>query len=295
MPGRIENTFAPPSLPGNPDDELPRADPPPPPNRKLELPTERREAATFLEDLGIRRTSGTIPAIADQLRGLRDDGIGSAAGGIGGGGGSIDRTARAAAHPAWRVRALVLNLLPTQPEFALADALTRLAAEDLRAGLIELQRVVRARRIIIVIDRHSRATADTWKRFAKPNGLEIVELLNRYPQAHPTILFRTLFAKRLPPDLLPSRMHRVIVDPVACWGVGRWLRTGHAMLERPIQLFLADGPSQNRDNNARLVMGRLGETVQNFCARFSIDCAPTPNHPQWHARRPRHRPRHHPH
>jgi electron transport complex protein RnfC len=60
------------------------------------------------------------------------------------------------------------------------------------------------------------------------------------------------------------------VDPVACWFLGRFLHGETSRFtERPVQLFI-----QNRSNNsssARLVMGRIGETVADFCRRFSVD------------------------
>jgi electron transport complex protein RnfC len=232
MPARLESAF-------EPDGPSPIPD-------ACALSRERREMAAFVEEIGVARCSATIPALADQLRDLGEA----------------------------RVRALILNLLPTQPEFALPSALTRLALDDLRGGLGAIQQAVNARRILIVADAHDRPTLRAWRHALRGYSgagrklWQIRPLLNRYPQAHPTVLMWSLHHKRLPVDALPSRVQRVLVDPVSCWAIGRWLRTGRPMRERPIQVFL----QQDRDAgpSARVLMGRIGETIAEFCGRFSL-------------------------
>ncbi len=56
----------------------------------------------------------------------------------------------------------------------------------------------------------------------------------------------------------------MLVDPVACWAIGLRLRTGQAFTERPVQLFLEEARA------ARLVMGRIGETIAEFCTRLEL-------------------------
>ena len=90
-------------------------------------------------------------------------------------------------------------------------------------------------------------------------------LLNRYPQAEPTILVRSLFGKKLAVGGLPTGLGYVIVDPVTCWALGRWVRSGQGFTERPVQVFAPEsGP--------RLVMGRLGEGLGDFCKRHGVGC-----------------------
>src|SRR4029077_8348567 len=55
------------------------------------------------------------------------------------------------------LRALVLNLLPTQPEFALSTALARRATDDLLAALALLHKILRPENTLIVLDRHNHA------------------------------------------------------------------------------------------------------------------------------------------
>jgi electron transport complex protein RnfC len=232
------------------------------------LPQHRRDLAALLEELGIRRTSAVVPSLAEQLRHL-------GGGGAGGGEG--------------RPRALVVNLLPAQPEFALGAALTRLALEDLRMGVHALHHILRPRNLLIVFDRHDRETRRAWRRVARQRlfPLELRPVLNRYPQAHPTILMRTLWGKRLQVDALPSRFNRVMIDPVTPWALGRYLRTKQPFTDRPVQLFVEErgtrtanraaedgrgvGGAGREGAGARLLMAHVGETVAACCARYHVE------------------------
>jgi Na+-translocating ferredoxin:NAD+ oxidoreductase RnfC subunit len=213
------------------------------------LPHNRRDLALLLDSLGIGRTSAIIPALADQLRHL-----GSGTGDV-------------------RPRALVLNLLPTQPEFTLGGALTRLALADLRTGMHALHHILHPRSLLVVFDRHDLSTWRAWKRIARQHHfpVELRPLLNRYPQAHPTPLLRTLWGKRLQVDALPSRFNRLVIDPVTAWAFGRYLRTKQPLTDRPVQVFMQGDPAGG--GGARLLTGRVGETLAAFATRYQLELA----------------------
>jgi electron transport complex protein RnfC len=78
------------------------------------------------------------------------------------------------------------------------------------------------------------------------------------------VLLRSLFARKVGPLDLPTQAGRVIVDPVACWALGRWNRSQRPLDERPVQLFVR---AERRDVAPRVVMARLGETVESFLQR----------------------------
>jgi Na+-translocating ferredoxin:NAD+ oxidoreductase RnfC subunit len=128
----------------------------------------------------------------------------------------------------------------------------------------------------VVYDQHDHATRRAWKKVARQHHfpLELRPLLNRYPQAHPTILMRTLYGKRLQVDALPSRFNRLIVDAVTPWALGRYLRTKQPLTARPIQVFTQEptGAAKHGGGAARLLTATIGETVAQFCARYHIDC-----------------------
>jgi Na+-translocating ferredoxin:NAD+ oxidoreductase RnfC subunit len=222
-----------------------------------ELPEGREAFGRLLQEIGLTRTSDITPGLLEQVQelGKRD------------------------------IRAIVLNLLPTQPEFDLAPGLTRLAMREMLEGLAAIQQVIQPRRVLVLLDRHDWRTWRLWRRARKAQiksnrrtggktspknrPFDTSAVLSQYPLAHPTILMRRLFAKRLPVGRLPVRVNRVIVDPVSCWGLGRWLRTGQRFTERPVQLF-ARG---ERSGEAKLVMGSVGETVESLCARHGVATA----------------------
>jgi electron transport complex protein RnfC len=83
----------------------------------------------------------------------------------------------------------------------------------------------------------------------------------------------SLFAKRVAPHALPSRAHRLIVDPVACWGIAQWLKSGKSFTERPVQIFSEEDAPASAAGSARLVMARLGESLAALCERYHISLA----------------------
>ncbi len=236
-PHEIENHSIPPASP--------TAERPIPP---VASANDTRDCKAFLELLtraGITRTSTIIPSISEQIADLSDR----------------------------RIRSLVLNLLPTQPDFALPAALSIAAFDELREGITALQNFIRARRLTLVIDRQDHITARRWKK-ARADSLvnfEIISLLNRYPQSHHTVLLRTLFGKKLLPSELPTRANRFVVDPVACWALGRFLRTSQPLSHRPVQIFICESP--RRTVAPRVVMARLGEPVTDLLRRLGVTVA----------------------
>jgi electron transport complex protein RnfC len=211
-----------------------------------EAPKTRAELIDLLRTIHLGRTSAITPGMLEQVEDIGER----------------------------RVRAVVLNLLPTQPEDALASALTRSGLEEMIRGLAAVRDVLHAKKVLIVVDRHDWRLRRLWRkaiRGQKPARYKIVKLLNKYPQGHPTLLMRSLFRKTVAVGKLPTQANRVIVDPVACWGLGRFLRTGEAFTQRPVQLF---APGCGENPSPRVVMGLIGETVTDFCARFGVQFTP---------------------
>jgi Na+-translocating ferredoxin:NAD+ oxidoreductase subunit C len=212
-----------------------------------EIPTDRAAFVALLQSLGFGRTSAITPGLLEQSEDLGER----------------------------RVRALVLNLLPTQPEDAIASALTRLSLNEMVQGLAAIRKVSRARKVLIVVDRHDWRTRRLWRRALKRHKggrCQMVKLLNRYPQGHPILLLRSLFGKRVAVGKLPTRANRFIVSPVACWALGRFILTGERYTQRPVQLF---APMCKEHPAPRLVMANIGESVADFCARVGVHSSPT--------------------
>jgi electron transport complex protein RnfC len=207
-----------------------------------EVPVDRAAFVELLHSLGFANTSAITPGLLEQAEDLGER----------------------------RVRALVLNLLPTQPEDALAAALTRVCLDEMIQGLAAIRNVLRTKKVLVVVDRHDWRSRRLWRRGLRLHKFaryQIVKLLNRYPQAHPTLLLRSVLGKRVPVGHLPTRANRFIVDPVACWALGRFILTGERLTQRPVQLF---APLCKEKPAPRLVMATIGESMTDFCERFGV-------------------------
>src|SRR5262249_37416404 len=162
-------------------------------------PTSRTELIALLQRLNLHNTSAITPGLLEQLEHA----------------------------PQRSILALVLNLIPTQPEFALPAALCRIAMPEILAGLNCLQTLIEPRRTLVAVDRHDLRTRRLWHRARKTQkksptrsaaekrvlDFSIKPLMNQYPIAHPTLLVRKLFGRRLPVGRLPVRLNRIIIDP----------------------------------------------------------------------------------
>jgi electron transport complex protein RnfC len=230
--------FGPPGWSPTEIENLPTQSAPPASQSPNTAPKDRDEFLALLDTMRLGKTSTILPSLAEQLQELSGR----------------------------RMRALVLNLLPTQPEFALPFALSHVAIHDLLAGLDAVQQHIRAKRVIIAVDRHDWRTRRLWRRANRTRRYTITKLLNRYPQAHPTLLLWSLFAKRLPVGRSPIRTNRMILDPITCWALGRFLRTGEHLSHRPVQFF---APTKAHPN-PRVVLVALGDSVATWCERLQI-------------------------
>ena len=161
-----------------------------------------------------------------------------------------------------RARLLILNLLPAQPESLLPAALTQFQSQYLAAGAELIARCLDSPRVMVALDRHDRPTWRAWRRLADGRRFRIHTLVNRYPQAHPVILTRCLTGTVLSPASLPSGRDIVVLDPVTCWVLGRFLRWGRATT-RPVQVFVSG-------REPRLAEARVGQRVADFLRTLGI-------------------------
>jgi len=189
----------------------------------------------LLQRAGIGVTNPHIPPLLAQLRQLKDG----------------------------RARTIIVNMLPQQPESMLPSALSYLCMPELVAGLMLLLRILPARRTFAALERHDRRTLRLWRASLKRTNVAQVRLLNRYPQANPTILARRLAARRLPVGAIPTRAGILMLDPVTLWAIGRFLVTGSPLVQRPIEIFCSD-------QAPRIVLSPLGASLQSLLASHGI-------------------------
>lgn len=140
------------------------------------------------------------------------------------------------------MRAIVLNCIPESPESNFPLALFTLDMANLLAGLAILKHAAPHRATIIACDRHDHGLGRRLKVVRRKQNVRIMRLINRYPQAHPTVLLRSMFGSRLPVDALPTDVGVLLVDPVACWALGRFVRFGIPVTHRPVEVFRMNAP-----------------------------------------------------
>jgi len=222
----------PPTLPQSPDHQITKS------------PNSRNDLIALLRQLELHNTSAITPGLLEQLERIKDRNL----------------------------LTLILNLLPTQPEFALPAALSRISRSELLAGLTCIQSILQPRRTYIALDRHDLHLRRIWRHTPPPpdqkktHKLTLRPLVNQYPIAHPTLLVRKLLGRRLPVGKLPTRLNCIILDPVTCWALGHHLLTGQPFNQRPVQLFV----TSQKSSSARLVLAHLNETVEQLCRRYDI-------------------------
>lgn len=139
-----------------------------------------------------------------------------------------------------RPRALILNMLPRQPESLLAQALIKIDSPAIRHAVRVIKNALNPRESILTIDKHDHTLRRTCRDCIKGSGIKVQRLLNLYPRAHPTVLVWTLFGARLPVGGLPSLQGHLIVDPTTLWALGRYLTLGEKMTRRPVEFFSSD-------------------------------------------------------
>ncbi|HVT82643.1 MAG TPA: hypothetical protein VHM90_18525, partial [Phycisphaerae bacterium] len=110
--------------------------------------TDRHSLLETLARMKLARASAMIPGLAEQVESLAGKGV----------------------------RAMVLVLLPTQPEYVLGPALSKLAMEEMTAGMEALKKALRPGGVYIVMDRHELWLRNLWKGPAAALGARRVGL-----------------------------------------------------------------------------------------------------------------------
>jgi electron transport complex protein RnfC len=188
--------------------ELPTASPPQP-----APPSCRAHLMAHLAQLGIGRTSATLPPLLDQLT----------------------------APNAVSADTLIIHFLATQPESALPRLLAAQQTDEITAGIDVVCAALALPRVIIAFDKHDFVS---WRRLRRlgrgkkyARSIRRVGLLNRYPQGDPTVLLRVLLRRILRVGGLPTEVGAIIVDPVTLWAIGRHKLHGELFTQRPVQIF----------------------------------------------------------
>ena len=222
--------------PGWTPDRWDYIDPPPDPAAPPAPPQTPADLVPVLEAGGIGKTAAWLPSLRGQLLALGTS----------------------------RIRTIVADFLPAQPESALPHAIAALALEDAMLGLTTIRRCVPAKSTAVVLDRHDWTLRKRWRRALRGTGIRSLPLLNCYPQADPTVLLWTLLAQRLPVGASPVTRGVLVVDSVACWALGRFLRAGNPYEHRPVQVLAAGAAP-------RLLLAPIGLPIDTLLQHAGLE------------------------
>ncbi|NNM85424.1 MAG: hypothetical protein HKL96_06695 [Phycisphaerales bacterium] len=157
--------------------------------------------------------------------------------------------------------AMVVNMVPHQPESALPDFLTRQELVPMLVALEGLALALKPRRVLIAVDRHDHATARAWAAAARGKPWKVIRLINKYPLAHPRVLLHRLGINNSDISESPAARGRLLVDPVTCWAIGHLLAGEKHITHRPVQVFV-----QGRE--PQMLLLRIGEPVAALMEQF---------------------------
>ena len=126
-------------------------------------------------------------------------------------------------HSALRrpIDTVVCSILDSDPAACVQSAIAATHPTDLIAGVTLLGRICGAARTWIALDGASPSNWwPTLRAEARKAQVRIVELVNDYPQADPTLLLYSLTGRRLRPGRLPAELGVLVIDAAAAVAVG---------------------------------------------------------------------------
>jgi electron transport complex protein RnfC len=129
---------------------------------------------------------------------------------------------------------LICSVLDTDAGLRLNAALAARESDQVAAGAALLAKICGARRAVMVIDAYaSPAWALPIREAAQRAGLEVLDVINEYPQSDPTLMVFSLRRRRLRPGQLPTTQGVLLLDAAAAMAVGRAAR-GRPALSTPL-------------------------------------------------------------
>jgi len=162
-----------------------------------------------------------------------------------------------------KAEVLIINLIPQMPESILPSAMTQYEFSTMAAGIDLIRKCLGAPQAIAALDHHDFRSICMWRRGGRQNRWCVRCMVNRYPLAAMPMIVHALTGRAVAPGTSPAEKGVIVVDPVACWMLGRTLITGKAPESRPVQVFVTG-------SEPRICAGRMGEKVTEFLRRAAI-------------------------
>jgi electron transport complex protein RnfC len=129
---------------------------------------------------------------------------------------------------------LICSVLDTDAGLRLNAALAAREPDQVADGAALLAQICGVRRAMIVMEAYATpAWSSPIRQAAKRAGLEVLDVINEYPQSDPTLMLFSLRRRRLRPGQLPTTQGVLLLDAAAALAVGR-AAMGQAALSTPL-------------------------------------------------------------
>jgi len=129
---------------------------------------------------------------------------------------------------------LICSVLDTDAGLRLNAALSARQPDQVAAGAALLAKICGARRAVMVMEAYATpAWALPIREAAQRAGLEVLDVINEYPQSDPTLMVFSLRHRRLRPGQLPTTQGVLLLDAAAALAVGQ-AAMGQAALSTPL-------------------------------------------------------------
>lgn len=133
------------------------------------------------------------------------------------------------------VDTILCNLMDDEPTLRLNSILAVRSSPLLLAGLGLLAKLTEARRVCLIVEAGS--PGKWWtplRRLIRKTKLEVMPILNDYPQAEASMLLRGLLDRRLKPGRSPIDQRTLLLDAAAAISAGRCVTREQPMLQVPL-------------------------------------------------------------
>jgi electron transport complex protein RnfC len=133
------------------------------------------------------------------------------------------------------VDTLICNLLDDEPTMRLNSTLAARSGPTLLAGVGLMAKLTEARRVCLVVEAGSPGRWWTpLRRLVRKTNVEVVPIVNDYPQGEATMLLLSVLKRRLKPGRSPIDQKVLLFDAAAAISVGRSVVRERPMLQVPL-------------------------------------------------------------
>ena len=173
--------------------------------------------------------------------------------------------------PPEKIEQVIINGAECEP-YITSDTYTMTArAEDMKAGILAIQKFLGVSSIIIGVESHNRAAIDSMQVLAASlPGVSVKVLPSKYPQGGEKVLIYHTVGKVVPIGELPISVGCIVLNCTTVASIGEYLKTGMPLVEKCVTV---DGAAVNAPGNVIVPIGTVISDLFEFCGGLKFDPA----------------------